>query len=113
MASITISQPASGGGEGQFNGWYRDEVALNADGYYDIEAGYILEKLIIFPGANAVVKIGKTAGGEEVLASVNITTDGELVTVNMHAKENPIRIYFTGIPANSSIVFFKRTINDV
>lgn len=88
-----------------------ERVAYNANGFYDIGPGYLLEKIIVEPGSDATIKIGSTAGGEEYSPPLLMSSaSGEVLLLNLYAKASTRRIYFTGIPTGTSIVFFKRKV---
>jgi hypothetical protein len=88
----------------------QEMLTFNADGTYDIPAGYLLEKIIVMPGADTDVSIGTAVGLDDIQPSQTMSaTRGAVVTLNLFAKALR-RIYFTGLNANTSIIFFKKKI---
>jgi hypothetical protein len=85
-------------------------VSYDADGTYLIPAGSILESVVILPGSNTNVKIGTASGLEDLLPETAVTTDGYMVVLNLFSLSGRT-VYFTGIPAGSTIVFFTKTVN--
>jgi hypothetical protein len=86
------------------------KVAFDADGYFDIPQGYLLEKAIILPGVDANIKIGNAAGADDISPEMLMSAaNGEVVVLNLYARAIR-RIYFTGITAGSFIIFFNRKI---
>lgn len=87
-----------------------DRVAFEGDGYYDIPQNYLLEKVIVLYGADGSLKIGTTAGGEDILPELPWTVANvDPITIDKYAKVTR-RIYFTGPTAGSVIIFLKRLI---
>jgi hypothetical protein len=99
------SDAPSGGGTTTESGG--TAVAYDADGTYLIPAGSILESVVILPGSNTNVKIGTASGLEDLMPETAVTTDGYMVVLNLFSKAGRT-IYFTGIPAGSTIVFFTK-----
>lgn len=95
-----------------FNNYEQGEkVHFDSDGYYDIPGTYLLEKVIIVPGEDAEIAIGNTDGGDELLFPQPMSAvNGEVVVLNLYAKAAVRRIYFSGLPAGSYIIFLKRKI---
>lgn len=89
------------------------EYPLNADGYYEIPAGYLLEMVIPLLGADApAFSIGSTNNGGELLPSAErLATDDTPVLVWAMARTGVRRIYFNGVPNNSSFILFIRKIS--
>lgn len=82
---------------------------FDADGYFDIPQGYVLEKVIVCYAQSGTLKIGTTAGGEEIMPATPYTVnDYNPITVDKYAKTATIRIYFTGLPSGTKIHFLKR-----
>jgi hypothetical protein len=81
------------------------------DSSFALDANYLLEKVIVLPPIDALVKIGDTVGGEEICPEVEVkAANGGVILVNAFANGGVRRIYFTGIPVNTKIVFIKRKI---
>lgn len=86
-------------------------LTLNADGSYNLPAGYLLEKMVIVPSVDMDIAIGKTAGGEEISMAQTITGGaGETFVINAFANPGAMTIYFSGITAATSIIIFKRKV---
>lgn len=86
-------------------------ITLLADGYYDVPAGYLLDKLIILPGLDMNIYLGKTLGGDEIAASELVTGGvGEVYVVNLFANAANVRLYISGITAATSVILFKRKV---
>jgi hypothetical protein len=85
-------------------------IAFSGDASYGIPAGSVLESVVILPGSNTNVKIGSTAGLEDIMPETAVSTDGYMVVLNLFSKTGRT-IYFTGIPAGSTIVFFTKAVN--
>lgn len=85
-------------------------MVFNADGFYDIPGGYLLEKIIAVPQANISLKIGNTAGGDDIAIEETITTEGIVYVLNIFSTIQK-RIYLSGITASTQIVFFLRKVN--
>lgn len=83
----------------------------DADGPYTIAAGYLIEKVIIMPGVNADISIGSSPDFPEDITPLTSmdSNRGEVVILNLFARAERI-IHFFGLPAGSSIVFFKKKI---
>lgn len=91
-----------------------ERIEFNANGFYDIAEGYLLEKIIMLPGSDAAIDIGNTAGTGDIYSSstfgsVVSAATGEVFVVNLYAKATR-RIYFTNVPVGSVIIFLRRKI---
>jgi hypothetical protein len=87
-----------------------ERITFEADGYYDIPAGYLLETAVIIPGSDTNISVGTTFAGNELIDTGAVTNAaGEAFVLNQFAK-NTLRIYFTGLNAGSAITFLKRKI---
>src|SRR5665213_1864298 len=83
----------------------------NADAYYDIPAGYLLEKLIVAPAIDINLQIGNSVSNDDIAAQETVTASaGVVYVVNIFARATK-RIYFTGCAAGTQVVFFKRKVN--
>jgi hypothetical protein len=82
------------------------------DASYNLDANYLLEKVIILPPIDAPgVKIGDTDGGEEISPETPVSAaNGGVIEVNVFANGAARTIYFGGIPVNTKIIFIKRKI---
>lgn len=86
-------------------------VAFEGNGSYEVLAGHLLESVVLLPGSDAAISIGTTLGGSELMPAIDITAaDGHLVTLNLFARSGRV-VYFTGVPAGSTIVFFTKEVN--
>ena len=79
-------------------------VTLNADGAVIIPADSILEKIIIIPEGDMLLKIGTAEGGEDILPETAVDLNGYLVSLNMYVKDQK-QIFFTGIAPNTLLKF--------
>jgi len=87
-----------------------ERIAFNGSGYYDIPEGYLLEKIIVLPGVDANVQMGSFEYGDDLLPPIPVSeAHGDVQVLNLYAKVTR-RIYFSGLPANSAIIFFKRKV---
>lgn len=88
-----------------------ERIAFEADGYYDIPQNYLLEKVIVLPGADALVRIGSGETLEDISPEQPVSAaNGCVYTLDLYAKAGARRIHFTGLPANSFVIFLKRLI---
>jgi hypothetical protein len=85
-------------------------VPFSGDGFYELEAGHLLERVVIIPGSAADIKIGTSAGGSQISPEIPCTQDGEVVEINRFSLGG-MNVHFTGVPANSVIVFFTKEVN--
>jgi hypothetical protein len=83
---------------------------FNADASYVLGAGILLEKLIIIPGVNANIKIGSAANLDDVHFEENMSSTGHVIALQIFSLAGRT-IFFTGLPANTKIIFFKRLVN--
>lgn len=85
----------------------KSAININADGTYEVPAGTIIDCIKLVPGADmAAVKIGTTAGGEEILPEQPLTS-GETSLIGTLI-DGGTTIYFTGITAAMAVTFFKK-----
>lgn len=85
-----------------------ERITLAGDGFYDLAENHILEKVAVLPSADANLKIGLTANGEELSPSIPVTvSDGAVIELNVLAI-GVKRIFFTGTPADTNIYLFKK-----
>lgn len=81
------------------------------NGSFILDANYLLEKVIVFPPIDALVKIGDTVGGEELCPETPVTSaTGGVIEVNAFANGVARTIHLSGIPVNTKIIFIKRKI---
>lgn len=86
-------------------------VVYNADGTYNVPAGYLLEKFIIIPSVDMNISVGKTNGGGEIQPVQTLAgNEGEPIEVNVFAYLTDKVIYLNGITANTLGIFFKRKV---
>ena len=90
-------------------------ITASADVVYMQLANYLLEKVIIIPGADAVVRIGTTNGGQEIMNDTSITvaditSHTQIIDAFTQVDRN---IYINGITANSKIIIIKRLIKTI
>jgi hypothetical protein len=105
--NVTVGGTVVSGPGGESGG---TSIAYEVDGTYAIPAGSVLESVVILPGTNTSVKIGSTAGGEDVMPETAVTTEGYMVVLNLFSRTGRT-LYFTGLNAGSTIVFFQKTVN--
>ena len=81
--------------------------SLNADGTAVVPAGRLLETILVRPdGGNVTLKIGTTAGGDEIMMEDTIN-DGDDVVINfMLVARAATSIHFTGVTTDLEILFF-------
>jgi hypothetical protein len=85
----------------------KSAINLDADGTYQVPNGTVIDTIKLVPGADmAAVKIGTTAGGEQILPEQPLTNGvtsliGTLI-------DGGTTIYFTGITAAMAVTFFKK-----
>ncbi|HYH14173.1 MAG TPA: hypothetical protein VD794_03070 [Flavisolibacter sp.] len=98
-------------GKGEVDAFIQgDRVVYNDNGFYDIPEGFLLEKIIVLPGMDANIQIGSYEFGDDIAVAMPMSaTYGEVQVLNLYAKTTR-RIYFSGLPANSAIIFFKRKV---
>jgi hypothetical protein len=93
-----------------YDAFYSGElIAANADYLYTLQQYYLLEKIIVIPGADCTIRIGKTLSGDEIVTNTDIDTDGEVFVIDVFAIANR-NIYISGIPVGSKLIFLKRLI---
>lgn len=104
-----VDPGGDGGGDGGDGGTTSDPVFFDGDGYYDLPANTLLEQMIILPGANTNVKLGFTAGGEEIRHQFAvIAATGKPEEVNIYNRTATTRIYIAGLNTGSAIIFLTR-----
>lgn len=85
-----------------------ERVLYDADGYHDVINPYILEKLLLQPGLNATLRVGSTLGGDEYMNDTFISAvEGNVLVLNLFANVTK-RVYISGLPVGSAVVFFKQ-----
>jgi hypothetical protein len=85
-------------------------IAASGDVAYNQLANYLIEKIIIIPGADCNIRIGTTNGGEEILndvAVVQADTMTHTQVINAFAVADRT-IYINGIPAGTKLIVLKR-----
>ena len=103
-------------GKNEFDSFYGGElITASADVVYMQLANYLLEKVIIIPGADAVMRIGTTNGGQEIMNDTSITvaditSHTQIIDAFTQVDRN---IYINGITANSKIIIIKRLIKTI
>lgn len=91
-----------------------EELPVNGAEVLLIQPGHILEKIILLPVIDAVVKIGLSEGGEEILPEdVVSASSGEVVLTNIYSATTTTQVFLSGLPNESSIITFTRKIKDV
>lgn len=99
-----------------FNSFYQGElITASANVIYNQLANFLIEKIIIIPGADAVIRIGTTNGGQEIMPDIAVTVaDAQTYTQVINAFAIADRnIYINGVTANSKIIILKRLIKTV
>lgn len=89
-----------------------EKKTYNADGSYNLPAGFLLEKIIVLMGTSSEVRIGTAPGLDDILPDQPMSSDGEVVVLNIYTKAGRT-LYFTGLNAGTSIIFFKRIVKSV
>lgn len=86
-------------------------IAYNADATYTIPAGYLLEKLIPYYGANGDMKASTVLMGDAEIVEVPELLLGwnQPVVLNIFAPVNT-NLFLSGVPVGSKIVFLTRKI---
>jgi len=81
--------------------------SINADGNVSLPAGRLLEAILVRPtGAGVTLKIGTSAGGDEIMMEAAIA-DGDDVVVNFSlAARSATPIHFTGVTTDLEILLF-------
>lgn len=102
--------------QASFNSFYQGElINASANVIYNQLANYLIEKIIIIPGADALVRIGTTNGGEEVMPETQLLAAdaGTYVQVlDAFAVANR-NLYINGITAGTRIIILKRLLKTI
>jgi hypothetical protein len=81
---------------------------FDADGSYTLQAGNLLESIVILIGSDSLVKIGSVAGTDDIMPDTNVTQGiGAVIVLNIYTV-NDMNLFFTGLNANSSIIFISK-----
>lgn len=94
-----------------FEAFYKGElIEANGNYVYPQLANTLIEKIIIIPGADALIRIGTTNGGEEVMNETEVTVaDKDSRTQVLDAFTDVNRdLYINGITAGSKLIILKR-----
>lgn len=86
----------------------RIEYPAGGNVTYALPLHYLLQSFIIFPGTDADVKVGSSAGGEQYFPETHVlASEGLTFVINLYANVAKT-IYISGLTAGSAIVYFKR-----
>jgi hypothetical protein len=83
---------------------------VDGDFSHELVAGTLLQRVIVIPGVDSDIKIGSVVDTDDIMPEENISSDGGSKVLELFTKDGRT-IYFTGIPANSKVVFFKKLVN--
>lgn len=90
------------------------EIPWNADGAISLQAGYLLEKILLIPATSSPVKIGNSAGADDLLPETIVSqSTGEVVHLDAYAPVADRLIYISGLPPGSSIIVIKRKVKTI
>lgn len=81
-----------------------DSKLFQADGFYIPENGRVIEFISILPTAPVILRIGTTAGGEDIQPDEQLEAN-KLAFATIYSDK---KIYFTGITADTTIKFYQR-----
>jgi len=89
----------------------KDQFAIAEDDSYTIEAGFMIDKILIKPVGIITAKVGLTNGGEEIMEA-NVLPANKWYSINrdIMTTNTDINIYFTGITAGTTVIIYKRII---
>lgn len=89
-----------------------EKILYDADGYYDVPANYLLEKMIVQPGSDATIAANWVINGmtRNVQPTDIVATKGDVFAVDIYDKSAPVRVFITGLNTGSAIIFLKRLI---
>lgn len=83
--------------------------SLTGDGSFPIPNGVLVDLIELRPTANLVgVKIGTTPGGEEIMPAANLVGGVTSVIGTLLKGNGSLTVYFTGITAATSIIYYRR-----
>jgi hypothetical protein len=99
--------PAGGGTTTESGGV---ALPMGPAGAYTLAASSLLESVVLLPSAAAGVKIGTSAGSDDLMPEITVGTDGHLVTLDLFSLSGRT-VHFTGLPAGSTVVVFVKKVN--
>jgi hypothetical protein len=93
----------------------KQDLAFATDGSYHIPRGWLLEKIIVFPGSDASVKIGNEISLDDIFPeSIISPSNPAVINVDLYAVSNYGRdVLIAGVNADTTIVFLKRKIKEL
>lgn len=82
------------------------KLQFNSNSTYLVPAGYTIDKIIITPQSTSDIKIGSSAGSDDVMLETNITGGSDYpLRTDVVAKTNKT-IYFSGIISTTDITIY-------
>ncbi|MGN6438381.1 MAG: hypothetical protein ACTHMM_17695 [Agriterribacter sp.] len=83
-----------------------DKMTVTGNSTYLIAAGNTVEKILISPLLTSNIKIGTTAGGDDIWPETTIGAGTDYpVRVDIHARTNKT-LFFTGISSTTTIAIY-------
>lgn len=93
-----------------FLGFYMGErFTVTGTLQYDMVPGSLVEKVLVLPSADCTVSVGSTPFGNDLIDAAAVTATEPTIPLEVYAAAAR-SIHFSGLPANSSIVIFKRLV---
>jgi hypothetical protein len=85
----------------------KEEITYTANGTYAVAGKTCLEKMLVIPASTINIKLGTTAGGDEIYPETEVPDTGKALVVEFWPATNTT-VYISGITASTTIVFLTR-----
>ena len=89
----------------------RITLSLEENGTYELADGNMIDKILLKPSAADSIKVGTTAGGDEIMYEEELEANKwKSINMDIFADGAALTVYFTGITEQTTIIIYKRAL---
>lgn len=102
---LIVKQSAAAGLVGPF------QMILTTDDTFLLDEDLLIDKIIVIPTVAFDLKIGYSVGADDIMPEIPMLADqANVINVDVVAWGEDVTIYFTGIPATTTFLIYRRTL---